>query len=211
MADTPGSLDSSYALGSPEENRRFYAGWSATYDSDFAGPQEYLLPGHVADAFAMAGGTGPVLDVGAGTGLVGERLARHGIGPLDGVDISPEMLAQAAGKRLYSRLFEGDILSRIDAPDASYEGVVSSGTFTLGHVGPGALAELVRVGRPGALYVLSIRDRHYHEAGFEAAIALLSGRITARAAHTVRIYGQGAEPGHQDDCAYIVTFRRRQA
>jgi predicted TPR repeat methyltransferase len=208
MSDKPGSLDASYALGSPEDNRRYYDGWSATYDSDFAGPQEYLLPGHVADAFAAAGGTGPVLDVGAGTGLVAERLAHHAIGPIDGVDISPEMLAKASEKRLYTRLFEGNILNWIDAPDASYAGIVSSGTFTLGHVGPEGLTELVRIGCPGALYVLSIRDRHYQAAGFAQAFARLASSITAPDLREVAIYGSGADPAHQDDRAFLATFRR---
>jgi len=201
-------LDGAYALRTPEDNRRFYRDWSRTYDSDFAGPQDYLLPGHVAAAFAAAGGTGPVLDAGAGTGLVGERLAALGIGPLEGVDISPEMLAVAARKRLYARLFEGNILERIDAPDGVYAGIVSSGTFTLGHVGPEALPELLRVGRPGALYVLSVRDRHWHAAGFAAAFAALAGRITAPALPEVAIYGAGADAAHRGDRAYLATFRR---
>ena len=40
---------------------------------------QYLLPAHVAAAFMGARGQGPVLDVGAGTGLLAERSARHGL------------------------------------------------------------------------------------------------------------------------------------
>lgn len=209
MPDQDIKLDDAYAPKSPDDNRRFYGAWSRTYDSDFAGPQEYLLPGHVADAFAAAGGTGPVLDVGAGTGLVAERLAVRGIGPLDGIDISPEMLAKAAEKRLYTRLFEGDILGRIDAPDGHYAGVVSSGTFTLGHVGPEALPELIRVGRPGALYVLSIRDAHFARAGFAEVFEALQDRITRPELPVRLVYGPGADPGHASDTAFIATFRKR--
>jgi hypothetical protein len=39
---------------------------------------EYRLPAHVAAAFVSAGGTGPVLDVGAGTGLLAEALRAQG-------------------------------------------------------------------------------------------------------------------------------------
>ena len=49
------------------------------------------------------------LDLGCGTGLMGERL-RPFVGRLDGVDLSTSMLAKAAAKRVYDSLTAGDIL-----------------------------------------------------------------------------------------------------
>jgi predicted TPR repeat methyltransferase len=200
-------LDAAYLLRTPDDNRRFYSEWAESYDKGFVDAQDYLLPVRVADAFASAGGCGPVLDVGAGTGLVGARLAAHRVGPVDGVDISPEMLAKAEQKRVYSRLFSGNVLQRIDAGDGTYAGIVSSGTFTLGHVGPEALPELIRVARPGAVFVLSIRDAHYREAGFAAAFAALSKVIMPPELTTVRIYGQRADVSHRKDRAILAAFR----
>jgi predicted TPR repeat methyltransferase len=59
---------------------------------------------------------GPVLDLGCGTGLVALAIADLPVGPLIGVDISPQMLAQAAAKRLYATLHEADIMSVLGNP-----------------------------------------------------------------------------------------------
>ena len=53
---------------------------------------------------------GPVLDLGCGTGLVALAIADLPVGPLTGVDIAPQMLAQAAAKGLYAELREADVM-----------------------------------------------------------------------------------------------------
>ena len=73
MSDDP-DLKGAYALDGPDANRALYARWAETYDTDFAAENRYLSPGHVARTYAGAGGEGPVLDLGAGTGLVAEAL-----------------------------------------------------------------------------------------------------------------------------------------
>lgn len=202
------SLENSYAAQTPDESRRLYDQWADSYDAGFVAQQDYRLPGLVADAFHAAGGQGPVLDVGAGTGLCGARLAELGTGPVDGIDISPDMLARATEKRVYSGLFEADLTKSLPLPDGHYRGIVSAGTFTLGHVGPGAIDELLRVAGPGALLVLSVNARHYQSAGFAAYLAALGRRISAPALPEVLIYGPAADPAHRDDRAFLVTFRK---
>lgn len=202
-------LDAAYSLRTPDDSRRLYRLWAARYDSGFAAAQGYLLPGHVAAAYAGAGGVGPVLDVGAGTGLVGAALAARGIAPIEGTDISPEMLAVAAGKGHYARLFASDVTRGLDITDGHYAGVVSAGTFTLGHLGPEVLAELVRIARPGALFVLSVHTRHFDQADFAGAFAALDATITPPDLTAVAIYGEGADPAHRDDRAHLAVFVRR--
>ncbi|MEL6702347.1 MAG: methyltransferase, partial [Pseudomonadota bacterium] len=96
MPDKP-DLDGAYALASQDAIRDLYADWADSYDAAFAAARGYALHSHVAAAFVARGGSGPVLDVGAGTGLVGEVLVEHGVGPVDGMDLSQEMLTVAAG------------------------------------------------------------------------------------------------------------------
>ena len=132
-------LEGAYSLKTTEDSVRLYREWAETYDADFVEATHYASPGHVARLFAEAGGQGPILDVGAGTGIVAEELAKLGRGPVDATDISPEMLEVAGRKGLYRDLFTSDITDRIDRPDDSYAGVVCAGTFTLGHVGPEGL------------------------------------------------------------------------
>jgi predicted TPR repeat methyltransferase len=62
---------------------------------------------------------GPVLDLGCGTGLVALALGKLPVGPFTGVDICPEMLAEARAKRLYAELREADIVADLqDRPGA---------------------------------------------------------------------------------------------
>lgn len=206
MADDP-DLDDAYRLQTPEDHRRYYAGWAARHDAEFAGPMGYRLPGLVAAAYADAGGTGPVIDIGAGTGLVGAALAEAGIGPVDGTDISPDMLAHARARGVYRDLAVADLTTGAP-PGGPWAGLVSSGTFTLGHLGPADLARLLDLLSPGARVAISVHARHYAEAGFAGAFAALSGRIADLRQTEDRIY-DAATGDHAGDTAMIVTFRLR--
>lgn len=210
MSDSkqPG-LGDAYALSGAEDARRLYADWADTYDAAFAEANDYRPPGVVARLFAEAGGTGPVLDAGAGTGLGGLALAAHGIGPVDAVDLSPEMLAVAERKRVYRALVEGDLLARLPIADGAYAGVVSAGTFTLGHVGPAGFDELLRVAAPGALLVISVNARAFESDGFAAKMAALAPAIEDLATVEEPIYGPGATGAHAGDTARVLSFRKR--
>lgn len=206
MADDP-DLDSAYDLKSTEDTARLYQNWAATYDNDFAGSHDYILHDHVARAFAELGGRGPVLDVGAGTGLCGAALKTLGCGPIDATDLSPEMLDVASKKDIYRHLFAGDLLEGLALPDGPYEGLVSSGTFTHGHIGPDGIDALFALARPKALAVLSINTEHFDSKGFAVKFAALGPRITDLQKTEVRIYGRAATGTHTDDTAFIVRFR----
>lgn len=206
-SDNP-NLDGAYALQTPEDSRRLYANWAETYDHSFAEAHDYMSPSLVAQAYKDAGGTGPVLDVGAGTGLCGQALAALDIAPIDGTDISQEMLDVAKGKSVYQTLFTGDLTARLSVNDNHYAGIVSSGTFTNGHVGPEAFDELLRITQPGGLLALSINTQHYVAEGFEAKLASLSDQITDLRLPVIRFYGKRATGDHKDDTGYVALFRK---
>ena len=138
MTNGEDDLNAAYALKTPEDSKRLYGAWAQSYDSGFATELDYRLPEHVAQALAARGPTGPILDIGAGTGLVGVALSALGCGPVEGTDISQEMLDMAAQKAVYAKLFIGDITEQLPVEDGTYGAVISSGTFTTGHVGPEA-------------------------------------------------------------------------
>lgn len=209
MTKTDPGLEAAYSLKTPDDSRDLYARWADEYDSGFAEAEGYDLPKATAQVFAGAGGAGPVLDVGAGTGLCGIALKAAGIGPIDGVDISPEMLEVARGKGGYGQLLEADLYKGVDVPDGTYAGVVSSGTFTHGHVGPEVLDELLRLAAPGALFALAINAAHYESHGFAAALEALSDRIDGLELPEVRIYGADATGEHKDDLSKVALFRKR--
>jgi predicted TPR repeat methyltransferase/thioredoxin-like negative regulator of GroEL len=80
----------------------------------------YRVPGlirrHVID-FAAVAATGPVLDLGCGTGLIAVALSDLALGPFTGIDMSPRMLEWARVKRLYATLREARL------PDVLREGI----------------------------------------------------------------------------------------
>lgn len=170
---------------------------------------DYRVPENTARVLAdVLDGDYPILDVGAGTGLVGRWLARLGISPVDGLDISPEMLAVAAATGAYVGLLAADLTRKLPIADAHYGAFVSAGTFTLGHVGPEALDELLRIGRQGAVYVLTVNPDHYHDAGFADAFLRLGPRITGFSIRRIAGYGPGATGPHRDDVFNACIFRK---
>lgn len=201
-------LDDAYALRTPEDARALYRDWAESYDDDFAQNTDYQIPRRVAELFAEHAGEQdrPVLDVGAGTGLIGARLAELGLSDVHALDISPEMLAVAMRRGCYARSIEADLTARLALPDGEFGGLVSAGTFTIGHVGPDAFDELVRVARPNALLVLAINAAVFDSAGFGAKLARLP--ITGLALHDATIFGPDADPAHRDDLARVAVFRR---
>ena len=203
----PGELDSAYALQSPEDHRRYYAEWAGRYDADFAEAMAYHQPALVAQAFVAAGGCGPVLDVGAGTGLLGIALAAAGIGPIDGIDLSPEMLEVARDKGCYRHLTVADLTRPLPPLAAPIYGVVSSGTFTHGHLGPEVLPPLIAIAAPGAVFAFSVHEGVWHAQGFDAALQALSHGLVAMTVADVPIYATSAAGDHAGDRARLVTFR----
>jgi predicted TPR repeat methyltransferase len=200
-------LDNAYALKTVDDARRLYAGWAETYDRDFAERMDFVVPRRVAEAFRDAGGNGPVLDFGCGTGLVGKEFAALNLAPVDGADLSAEMLAVARRRGVYRNLIEGNVLDGLTVPDRHYSGVVSSGTFTHGHVGPEALDELLRIAVPDALFVLSINGEHYDSANFAAKFSDLGERVVSLQLQDIRFYGDAATGPHRNDTGYLAIFR----
>ena len=201
-------LDDAYAIRSPEDSLRVYRDWAETYDTGFATRMAYRLPALVAAAFARAGGAGPVLDAGAGTGLLGMALAGHGIAPVDGIDLSPEMLAVARTKGCYRGLWTADLTRPLPPLPGPYAGVVSSGTFTYGHVGAGALRPLVDLCGPGAILAFSVNTGVWDSGGFGPALAALAPALAEVTMTDEDIYADAPDAAHRADRARIVTLRR---
>ena len=207
MSDDP-DLDSAYALRTPEDSVRLYRDWAESYDADFADASAYVLHEEVARHYVLMGGFGPVLDVGAGTGLCGAALKGRGIEPVDATDISPEMLSVAAGKGVYRHLFPGNLLEGLALPDGLYQGLVSSGTFTHGHVGPDGIVPALQAVRSGGWIVLSVNAAHYQAAGFADKLQALDAAIADVTQTEVAIYGPGAQGPHAQDTALLLAFRK---
>lgn len=202
------TLDRAYSLRGAADARALYDDWASTYDSSFGQGHGYVAPREVARVFlSLQAGDDPVLDIGAGTGLVAENLPGLIV---DGIDISLEMLRQAEAKGLYRNRICADLTRDLPIADATYGGFVSCGTFTHGHVGPEVFPELLRIARPGALFACGVIPPVYDGAGFGSRLALLvaHGIITPVDFHDFPIY-ENADHAHARDRGLVMVFRKR--
>jgi len=93
------------------------------------------------------------VDLGCGTGRTGAWLRARGVARLDGVDLTPEMLAIARGRGLYDRLVEAD-LATTDLGAGRYDLVMTCLVDEhLRDLRP-LYREAARLARPGGRHVL---------------------------------------------------------
>ncbi len=158
---------------SSSESAAIYRDWAATYDGDVFTKLGFTGSVRIADLLAAHVGDRdqPVLDIGCGTGAVGERLRQHGFNAIDGLDISPEMLAAAADKRCYRHLDVIDLTGDGQLPRSGYGASVSAGTFTSGHVGAEHLGPILDALAPGAVVAWVVAQSVWPS--FEQAITRL--------------------------------------
>lgn len=201
-------LEEAYEINGPEDARRMYGDWAATYDESFGAAWGYIAPREIAAILkAEFASDEPILDAGAGTGLVGEHLRDLTV---DAFDITPEMLDQARAKGIYRDCILGDLTKPIALPDGVYGAVISCGTFTHGHVGPECLPELLRITRPGALFVCGTIPAVLDGARFGSELAKLVAQelIEPVRFRDIPIY-EGANHPHRDDRGLVIVFRKR--
>ena len=169
-------IERAYSLTDPDQARALYDEWAGTYDDDLASDsQGYVAPAVAAEAVVRASGVdGEILDAGCGTGLVGVALAERGARSIDGVDLSPGMLAKAKETGVYRRLAPADLSRPLPVSADSYDVVVCVGTLTHGHVGPAAFGEFVRLARPGGTIVATVLGDIWDSGGYRAEVDRLA-------------------------------------
>ncbi|MGE3307851.1 MAG: class I SAM-dependent methyltransferase [Rhizobiaceae bacterium] len=196
MAKHDGALGAVYDAKRPEEVAALYDGWAATYDDDMA-KAGYRHPSIALALLArhLPRGAAPVLDAGAGTGLMGEWLGIMGFPHVEALDISQGMLDVAAAKGAYRALHCLALGTTLPFADGEFAGIVSAGVFTSGHVGAEGLDELIRICRSGGAIVLTVKNTLW-ENGFAARIAELEGqRLVTRAEETEPYVSMPGEAG----------------
>jgi predicted TPR repeat methyltransferase len=78
MSDDALGLNKAYSVKTPEDNKRLYAKWSATYDSSFVDAKQFRYPRAISEVFdqVVTDAVVRVLDIGTGTGLIGVYSSR---------------------------------------------------------------------------------------------------------------------------------------
>jgi ubiquinone/menaquinone biosynthesis C-methylase UbiE len=175
-----GPLGDAYHAKDPAAVAEVYDRWAETYDADMSA-NGYRHPTICLALLArhVPRGAAPLLDAGAGTGLIGEWLSITGYPEVEALDISAGMLKQAERKKVYTRLHQLALGGPLPFADGYFAGIVSAGVFTSGHVGAEGLDELIRICRPGGALVLTVKNTLW-KSGFADRIAGLvtSGHVT---------------------------------
>jgi predicted TPR repeat methyltransferase len=138
---------------------RTFDEYAEHFDQHLTGVLQYQVPTLIQSALTSHAseprGNWDVLDLGCGTGLVGEVIAPWS-GKLVGVDLSSKMLTKAQDRQLYQELICADLLSMMRAaPSASFDLIVAGDVF----VYIGQLDELIkesrRLLRPDGLFIFT--------------------------------------------------------
>jgi len=102
-------------------------------------------------------GFGEVLDLGCGTGLVGEQFAPLATA-MDGVDLSAEMLIKAREKNLYRDLFQADIAEFVSQAQPRWRTVVAADVFIYFGDVTDLFKELSNCMQPGGWLAFSVES-----------------------------------------------------
>lgn len=136
-----------------------YDGWADMYEADVGGVWKPVpLAASLMLEKYIDNKQNTILDLGAGTGLVGVALAKLGFEQIIGIDISPGMLTKAAEKGVYKCLvccFIGDEQFR-NLEKAS--GIIATGVFAESHAGSVELNKLQHNIEPEGVLVFTARQ-----------------------------------------------------
>lgn len=140
-----------------------YSKWAKDYDQDFSG--KYNGPKIAADAvsnyFSKDKRDARILDVAAGTGMVGYHLNQNGFTNIDALEPAVGMVEEAKKKGVYINYII-DLIGGREAhiEDDSYDAIAISGGMGEGHIPCVALREMIRVVKPGGLVCIVMREEY---------------------------------------------------
>jgi SAM-dependent methyltransferase len=87
--------------------REGYREWVHTYEATVLDEMDLRLLARLTSLAWPE--VGPTVDLACGTGRIGVWLKHHGVSAIDGVDMTPEMIAVAREKGIYRRLVLADV------------------------------------------------------------------------------------------------------
>ncbi len=208
-------LEGAYALQSADDNINYYRDFSAIYDEKFAAGMGYVYPQLLASIYLehSTKTDAPVVDIGCGTGLLAQAIRLHhdeAALAIDGIDISPEMLAVARSKSVYRSCYQADLKQNMADLPRNYGAVLSAGTFTFGHLGADTLPDLLALGRPGALYCIGVNSALFDQQGFSKVLDQMvkNDQISSPVLQHGEIYTDESSD-HANDTATVLIFRQR--
>lgn len=149
----------------------YYDDWADGYDATLQ-TWQYRAPEDTADLLSAHLAAGMrVLDVGCGTGLLGQALCKRAELSLDGIDISSASLKQAQKRGIYNLLMQHDLQIRpLPVDDNTYDVAATVGVLTYIANAETLLRDLCRAVRSGGVIAFTQRTDLWDERGFDKMI-----------------------------------------
>jgi len=215
-------LQQAYGYQQSSDLQRFYDDTANGYEK-YIKDTGYALPVHLTNFIKdkISSKKLMVLDVGCGTGAVGELLsAMNPHFSIDGVDFSIEMIKIAgakkidpmslepnAGKQIYRSLIKTDLKTDYGIiSDCRYDLMVSTGVFTTGHLGFDDLINLLPCVKQGGDVIVTVKKNVYENDEFHKRLntAMCAGIISDYEIEEVNIYDNDT----YNDQSLILYFKR---
>ena len=137
--------------------------YAPTFDSSLVEKLKYRVPELLSDAIARTGRVrfSQAIDVGCGTGLMGERL-RPICDFLDGIDISAAMLKKAEARGVYDRLTKAD-LQTLELRAGQADLITAADVFLYVGALEGIVVKVAAALAPAGLFAFSVEENDNSE------------------------------------------------
>ena len=162
--------------------RALFDGMSDGYDQHAVAELKYKLPREVAASIKALYPDSKlnVLDLGCGTGLLGACMGRID-GAMIGVELSPNMIEQAAQHGVYDRFHNVDLLDALrETPASLYDVIAALDVFIYVGELSGLVHDAFRVLRSGGRFIFSCETADDTEADL---VLRPTGRYAHKASH----------------------------
>jgi len=152
----------------PDELKEHYKIYLPVYHRfcDLMGYRQNTIAGTANKLFELYGESvcsKVIIDIGTGTGIMGEELSMRGCKIIDGLDVSKDMIDLCKSKDLYRNLFEAalECTPTKNIEDNAYDAAISTGCYLEGHIPLETLVEVSRMVKRGGYIVYTLNDPNF--------------------------------------------------
>ena len=175
MKKATGKLAKVSGKNAKVDSKLLYDEWANDYDNDLINEYGYIAPKLTVDKFKalVLKKNLKIIDVGCGTGLVGQALYENGYKNIDGYDISPEMLKIAKQSKFYKELKQIDLNDKPTNLSKTYDVLICVGSFGYGALEPIAIRHLIGLVKSGGLLFIFMNAEPFKSQNYQKHISKL--------------------------------------
>jgi predicted TPR repeat methyltransferase len=175
MKKATGKLAKVSGKNAKVDSKLLYDEWANDYDNDLINEYGYIAPKLTVDKFKalVLKKNLKIIDVGCGTGLVGQALYENGYKNIDGYDISPEMLKIAKQSKFYKELKQIDLNDKPTNLSETYDVLICVGSFGYGALEPIAIRHLIGLVKSGGLLFIFMNAEPFKSQNYQKHISKL--------------------------------------